>query len=68
MAGDLGLQLNRGKSKFICEDPSTREAMLCAALGLQVVSRDHATHLGSPIRSVKSINLCKDQDSAGHGE
>ena len=33
-----------------------REAMLCAAPGLRVVSRDHATLLGSPIGSVEGID------------
>ena len=55
-AGEMGLQLNRGKSEVICEDPITREAILCAAPGLRVVSRDHATLLGSPIGSVEGID------------
>ena len=55
-AGELGLQLNRGKSEVICEDSNTREALLRSAPGLRVVSHDDATLLGSPIGSMESIN------------
>ena len=30
VAGDMGLQLNHGKSEIICDDPTMRESMLLA--------------------------------------
>ena len=36
MAGELGLQLNRDKSEVICDDSTTRSAMLRAVPGLSV--------------------------------
>ena len=55
MAGELGLQLNRDKSEVICDDSSTRSAMLRAVPGLSVTEQDHATLLGSPIGTASSI-------------
>ena len=46
-AEDLGLQLNHAKSELVCEDSGTRDSMLRAAPGLQVVDMDHAEILGS---------------------
>ena len=45
-AEELGLQLNRAKSELVCEDSGTRDSMLRAAPGLQVVDMDHAEILG----------------------
>ena len=55
MAGELGLQLNRDKSEVICDDSTTRSAMLRAVPGLSVTERDHATLLGSPIGTASGI-------------
>ena len=55
MAGELGLQLNRDKSEVICDDSTTKLAMLCAVSGLSVTDRDHATLLGSPIGTASVI-------------
>ena len=55
MVGELGLQLNRDKSEVICDDSSTRSAMLRAVPGLSVTERDHATLLGSPIGTASGI-------------
>ena len=40
LAPPLGLQLNRGKTELISDDPATKEAMLREVPGLQVLSRD----------------------------
>ena len=55
MTGELGLQLNRDKSEVICDDSSTRSAMLRAVPGLSVTERNHATLLGSPIGAASGI-------------
>ncbi len=55
MAPALGLELNRSKSELICEDPSTRAAMMLEAPGLHVTSRDSADILGSPIGDLEGI-------------
>ena len=55
MAGELGLQPNRDKSEVICDDSTTRSAMLRADPGLSVTYRDHATLLGSPIGAASGI-------------
>ena len=55
MAGELSLQLNRDKSEVICDDSTTRSAMLRAVPGLSVTGRDHATLLGSPIGTASGI-------------
>ena len=49
VAGDMGLQLNHRKSKIICDDPTTRQLMLTVFPEFCVVSKAHATLLGSPI-------------------
>ena len=54
-AGELGLQLNCEKSEMICEDTTTRNAMLRAVPGICETDRDQATMLGSPIGNVNSI-------------
>ena len=56
-AASLGLQLNRSKTKLICDDADVCDAMLCEAPGLRVVSCSQATLLGSPIGSA----LCVDK-------
>ena len=55
-ASELGLQLNRSKSELICDDVTTREAMLSEVPGLQVLGRDRADILGSPIGSMEGIS------------
>ena len=55
LAPALGLQLNRGKTELINDDPATKEAMLREVPGLQVLSRDVADILGSPIGSAEHI-------------
>ena len=55
-AEELGLQLNRAKSELVCEDSGTRDSMLRAAPGLQVVDMDHAEILGSPVGSKRSVD------------
>ena len=54
---ELGLQLNRNKSELMCEDVTTREAMLVEAPCLRVVSCDGANLLGSPLGSVEGIGI-----------
>ena len=54
-AGELGLQLNCEKSEMICEDTTTRNAMLRAVPGICETDRDQATMLGSPVGNVSSI-------------
>ena len=55
LAQYLGLQLNRSKTELDCDDPATREAMLHEVPGLQVLRRDVADILPSPIGSVEHI-------------
>ena len=54
-AADLGLQLYRTKYELVCEDPVTRDFMLRAAPGHQVVDMNHTEILGSPIGSKRSV-------------
>ena len=54
-AGELGLQLNCEKSEMICEDTTTRNAMLRAVPGICETDRDQATMLGSSVGNVSSI-------------
>ena len=55
-AADLGLQLNRSKSELFCEDSTTRDQMLKAVPGLQVIGMDQAEILGAPVGSTKSVD------------
>ena len=55
LAPAFGLYLNRGKTELISDDPATKEAMLHEVPGLQVLSRDEADILGSPIGSAEHI-------------
>ena len=56
MAGELGLRLNRGQSKMICDDSNTRKAMLYAVPGLSVVDQNNTSLLGSPVGNVDCIS------------
>ena len=53
-AGELGLQLNCKKSEMICEDTTTRNAVLRAVPGICETDRDQATIFGSPVGNVSS--------------
>ena len=55
LAPDLGLQLNCSKTELVCDAPASREAMLHDVPGLQVLRRDMADILGSPIGGVEHI-------------
>ena len=61
---ELGLQLNRDKSEVICDDSTTKSAMLRAVPGLSVTDRDHATLLGSPIGTANGIQDTKENKVA----
>ena len=52
-AGELGLQLNLGKTEIICAD--TRDTTLQHVPGLCVVQREHASLLGSRIGTLEGI-------------
>ena len=52
----LGLQLNRAKSKLVCDDANTRESMLSVVSELRTVCCSEATLLGTPIGSVELID------------
>ena len=56
MSEDLGLQLNRRKSKVICGDAATRESFLLAGPGFHVISPADASLLGSPLCDIDSIS------------
>ena len=49
VAGQLGLQLNRGKSEVACRDPHTLKSFSSAAPGVCVISPEDVTLLGSPL-------------------
>jgi hypothetical protein len=55
-AGLAGLKLNHAKSELICDDVCARDAVMSAFSGLQVIAREQATLLGTPIGSVDLIN------------
>ena len=47
--------LNQDKSEVVCDDSSTKSAMLRAVPGLSMTERDHVTLLGSPIGTASGI-------------
>ena len=55
IAGELGLQLNLGKTEIICSDTRTMNTMLQEVNGLCVTKREQATLLGSPIGGIEDI-------------
>ena len=57
MAGELGLNHNRGKSEMICDDSNTKKAMLYAVPGLSAVDQNSASLLGSLITNVDCISI-----------
>ena len=56
VAGQLGLQLNRGKSEVVCRDPHNLKSFLSAAPGFRVTSPGDVTLLGSPLSD--SVDSC----------
>ena len=56
-AVDIGLHLNRSKSELLCEDPITRNQMLKAVPGLQMIGIDQAEILGAPVGSTRSVDV-----------
>ena len=60
-AGYLGLKLNPRYSALICSDPTARGNVLSAFSGSQVVNKDDATLLGSPLGSHECVsrNICE---------
>ena len=55
IAGELGLQLNLGKTEIICSDTVTMNTMLQEVPGLCVTKREQATLLGSPIGGIEGV-------------
>ena len=55
IAGELGLQLNLGKTEIICSDTATMNIMLQEVPGLCVTKRQWATLLGSPIGGIEGL-------------
>ena len=55
IAGELGLQLNLGKTKIIFSDTATMNTMLQEVPGLFVIKRERATLLGSPIGGIEGL-------------
>ena len=55
IAGELGLQLNLGKTEIICSDTATMNTMLQEVPGFCVTKRERATLLGSPIGGIEGL-------------
>lgn len=56
VAGELGLQLNRGKSEVIGCDPASLESVQATAPDLAVTSPEQATLLGSALGGAESVS------------